>query len=161
MFTSFSLFCLTSAGQCPCGGLYPDTNPSLPPPQGLTPGKMLPEGPLSSQVVQPCGSHASQNHTDLGFGLHLLPLKKNIFWQSHPQQTVTPPRHTVRQTLNCSLQMLLLNPISPSAVSAVNFLDLSAGLGTDVRLHLTGFKPVQICLDPPSVLFRINLHVLC
>lgn len=48
-------------------------------PQGLTPGKMLSKGTLGWQVVQPRGSHVAQDHTDLGLGLHLLPLKKKSF----------------------------------------------------------------------------------
>lgn len=111
---------------------------------------MLSKIPLGSDVLQLCGSHSTRWFV---LSLVLLPLKKNlaIFYQ-----TVTRPNIQSAKTPSCSVQMFLLNHVSPSGTRAVNFLDLVL-VFVSVKFHLTRSKSVLICLGPISVLFHRNL----
>ena len=113
--TSFSLCCLPSMRHYPSRGLYPDTDPSGPLSHSLHWWKMLSKIPLGSHVLQLCGSHAVQDHTGLVSGLVFLPFK-NLLAVSY-QTNRDSSRAQSAKTLNCSLQMLLLNHISPSGMT--------------------------------------------
>lgn len=88
---------------------------------------MLSKIPLVSHVLQFSRSHAVQNQTGLVLGLVWLSLKK----KKKSSGGFISNRlflNIVSDNTELSLQMILLNHIFPSGMSAVGFLDLSVNL---------------------------------